>query len=1110
MTETETPSTALPDEDRLAFPPTWKRFVQPRRGDAKVRKVKLDPEAGREYLATHLAALHERFAAECNEEVRPAATAFLEGKPDVLGAAAVLLLANPSTNSSPAKLRPLFDLVAHEHGLPFAFAAYVEALTFDSVQHGKHAVGLERRPLNSYNWSRYQERQEIRDLRAIAAAASDEDYTAITAAVAPCRTDPEHRLAASFVLPDEQGWMAEVCDDYRAHQTNWSVSRLLLEVVASAEHLAALDVALLGRYWVPTGEIADLLHRLGAEALPVIEHYLEGHNYTDELKTLYRALAAMPGREPLGMLLDRIREPHVMGFAIEAAANFPRRAVELIAQRAPEADEAERGRLSAILHSDPILIDTVLPLADEATREALAALTTGREAVPEAPAEAVPALLASPPWTAATDASAPVVLKLDPLPISTATWAEGEREAWSSLHHHAFERHRGHEEWTPDRWTEATREFDALDPHDQAVMLALAPPETAAELLPRWKTSGRYYRVELLQRLMANLGAAAVAPVAASTVVDAEDHRILMLPFADLAGARYAADALVRLKTMRPFAIKWLDRHTADAAALLVPDALGRPKKLRAGAEAALRYLAATHGPDLVREAAARYGDEAAAAIGALVDIDPLMPVGIPIPKPAPWVSPLLLPQVLLNGREHALPHAAVRHLVTVLALGTPEFEYPGVAVVAAACDRTSLTRFSIALFEQWLTAGAPSEDGWALTQLAHFGGDEGVRLLQPLVAKWPGENQHKRAVTGLAVLGAIGTEAALRAINQIAEKAKFAAIKSEAADQIQAIAANLGLTAEQLADRLVPDFGLRDEAALVLDYGPRRFRVGFDEALKPFVTDMDGKPRKSLPKPGAKDDELLADAAYKRFAALRKDLRSVAADQVKRLERAMVQGRTWTPAEFDEHFVQHPLVWHLARRLVWIADHGPTRTAFRLAEDKGCSDVDENEFALPADAAVRLAHPAILDDVDAWAEILADYEVLQPFPQLARPVMAFTDEELRTGRLERFEGIAVPVGKLLGLTSRGWERTPPQDAGIEPGMFCELPGVGYVVFDLDPGITVGYVEMYDTQELRQVVVSRNAMHGWGVPAPKTDFGPVDPVIASELLSTLARLTDQG
>jgi hypothetical protein len=65
-------------------------------------------------------------------------------------------------------------------------------------------------------------------------------------------------------------------------------------------------------------------------------------------------------------------------------------------------------------------------------------------------------------------------------------------------------------------------------------------------------------------------------------------------------------------------------------------------------------------------------------------------------------------------------------------------------------------------------------------------------------------------------------------------------------------------------------------------------------------------------------------------------------------------------------------------------------------------------------------------------------------------------------------------------------------------------------VFDLDPGITVGYVEMYDTQELRKVVVSRNAMYGWDVPAPKTDFGPVDPVIASELLSTLAKLTDQG
>jgi hypothetical protein len=1116
MTETETPSidTALPDEDRLAFPSNWNRFVQPRRGLAKSRKIKLEPEAGRELLDKDDEKVRKRLNLEANSEFTAAGKSFLGGSADLLGAAAVMALVRPAAGSSPLVVRPLFDLVAVEHGLPFAVAALAESLTFDPAQTGPQAgLGLFRKPLSSQRWTKLGNHKELREIRALLAGLSEQDYAAVVAALAERRTSPSHRLTVSLLVPAEEEWMTETCEEHHQYQPVWACTGLLLEVITTGPQIAALDVSTMQPYWVRAADLADLVHRLGAEALPVVEAQFQGYLGADERRTLYRALAAMPGDAAMTALLDRLETPDAMGFAMEAAANFPRRAVRLIADRAASADADERRPLSTLLHSDPVLLDVALPLADTETQAAIAALTAGHQTVPVAPAEAVPALLAAPPWAGESAERAAVVVKgLEPAPISRMRWAAGEREAWLAYEHHTFKRYTGSEEWSRNRWEYETREFDEKSAHDQAGLLASAPPEVAAALLPRWKTAnGYYFHLEVLQRILVNLGAEAAQQVLAATTHDADYRRTLLLPVANLTTARYAADALVRLKTLRAFAVEWFDRHAADAAALLVPDALGRAKKLRAAAEAALRYLAATHGPDLVRDAAVQYGDEAAQAIGALVDVDPLTPIGVQVPKPGAWASPVALPQVLLKGREHALPNGAVRNLVTVLALGTPEYDYPGVAVLAETCDPISLARFSTALFEQWLTAGAPSEDGWALTQLAHFADDEAVRLLQPLVARWPGENQHQRAVKGLKVLGAIGTETALRAINQIAEKAKFAAIKAEAGEQIRTIAANLGLTPDQLADRLVPDFGLREESALVLDYGPRQFKVGFDEALKPFVTDMDGKPRKSLPKPGAKDDELLADAAYKRFAALRKDLRSIAADQVKRLERAMVQGRTWTPAEFDEHFVQHPLVWHLARRLVWTAEADGERTAFRLAEDKGCTDVDEDEYTLPAHAAVRLAHPAIMGgDVDAWAEILADYEILQPFPQLGRPVHAFTDEELRTGRLTRFEGVTVPVGKLLGLTSKGWERAAPQDAGIEPGMSCEVPGLGYVVLDLDPGIWIGAIDQCPDQTLRTVILAAQDLDGWTVPKPKTDIGPVDPVAASEILAALAKLTGQA
>ncbi|NVI90402.1 DUF4132 domain-containing protein [Actinomadura sp. BRA 177] len=251
-------------------------------------------------------------------------------------------------------------------------------------------------------------------------------------------------------------------------------------------------------------------------------------------------------------------------------------------------------------------------------------------------------------------------------------------------------------------------------------------------------------------------------------------------------------------------------------------------------------------------------------------------------------------------------------------------------------------------------------------------------------------------------------------------------------------------------------------DGRLTLDYGPRSFTIGFDEQLKPTISDENGKPRKSLPKPGVKDDPDLASTAYKRFAELKKDVREVASVQVARLESSMVQGRGWTAAEFGEFVVRHPLMWHLARRLVWLSDGDQ---AFRLAEDRTCADLNDESVKLP-----------------------------QPFPQLGRPVLTLADGEGKDGRLERFEGLTVPTGKLLGLTRTSWRRGAPQDNGIEHWITWELAPDAPVVVDLSPGIAVGYVELNPEQTIERV-------------RAENSFDDIDPVLVSELLTDLTSLT---
>ncbi|GAA3217559.1 DUF4132 domain-containing protein [Dactylosporangium siamense] len=480
-----------------------------------------------------------------------------------------------------------------------------------------------------------------------------------------------------------------------------------------------------------------------------------------------------------------------------------------------------------------------------------------------------------------------------------------------------------------------------------------------------------------------------------------------------------------------------------------------------------------------------------------------------PLPELPGWADAAILPRVRLStGR--ALPIDTTRRLV-VLLLGSRAGKPPaGLDEVVAACDRASLAAFGWALFQRWQSIGMPTSGTWAMLGLAWIGDDDVVRRLTPLIKVWPGSGGHHRSVAGLSVLTGLGTDVALIHLNDVAEKVKFAGLASSARSMLHAVAGRLGLTGEQLADRLVPDLGLRADGGLVLDYGPRRFVVGFDDQLRPTVADEDGKRLKSLPKPGARDDATLGPAAYQRFSALKKDVRTLAGDQIRRFERAMVTGRRWTAPEFATFIVGHPLVSHLARRLVWsfgaAADGSTVDGSFRVAEDGSYAGVDDDTLPLPGGALVGVAHPLRLAAATRWADVFADYELLQPFPQLGRETYALTPQEAKATQLDTFDGRVVPSGRVLGLERSGWSRATPQDNGHQPWIERPLPDGLRAYVRLKPGFTIGRPGDDPEQTLSALVVSRGRIGYRRNAADEVQLGAVDEVALSELLRDLHQL----
>ncbi|WP_239140262.1 DUF4132 domain-containing protein [Actinoplanes campanulatus] len=1092
----------MPSVETFAVPVGWKRFVLPRRSSAPASpSVKATDVTAAEALLT-VVRDHVRTSLgrpKTPADLAEAGRAYLAGDPAAppLGAAVVAQgVALRLQWARHDELAGLADLWRSRRGLPFAAAAAAELITLYPGAYTTDAAITRSDP--DRDVSGYTAALAIRiaqRLRRAVVAAPPEDYERVIAALAAVRGESlAQRAVVSVMAPDEAGWAAEICAATTARPGLELIKAQLLTVVDREE----IATPLAGQVapWAAlhqSGVIHTFVGTLGPDAAPALARWHDApQNDAQDRQKLLGMLAVIGGDRALQALLDRRDQPSVPGALFDAATRFPACALRLMAAT-PDAG----GLLTNHLAGHRRLAEEVRPLLAGAAAvrldEAEAVLAASDTA--KAAAEDVPDILLDPPWSRPVERRPIVVAGLTVAEPARVVWAAGEREGWGDGSWAA--RHGGSRGWTG-----IVETLDSGgDPGWDGVFFFLqGPDELTRPRVAAWRPGFSYDMEDWGPELLARFEADAVPALIDAARQVPRSGAPVLAPVAAPEVALLMAGWHARSRPVKRVAAAWFARHSAFAAHALVPVAAGRPGPARGDAEAALRLLPR----DQVLAAAGRHGPEAVASVEEILAVDPLTVLPKTMPVLPDWANPATLPSVRLTGDRGELPVDAVRTLITMLALSRLDAVYPGVGVVVPECEPADLAGFGWALFEAWRAAGHPAKQNWALDALGLLGDDETVRRLAPVIRAWPGEGGHARAVTGLDVLAAIGTDVALMYLDGIARKVRFRGLKERAEEKIAELAAELGLTADELADRLVPDLGLGADGGMVLDYGRRSFTVGFDEQLKPFVTDATGRRLKALPKPGAQDDAVPAAQAYERFTALKKDVRAIAADQVRRLEEAMTAQRRWTGEDFRQFFAGHPLLRHLARRLVWMRFDaaGAPAGGVRPAEDGSLADVTDETVTLGDDEPIGIAHPVHLGaDLAAWAAVFADYEILQPFPQLARGTEPLTSE-----RAAALTGVTVPSTRLLGLERRGWRRGAPLDAGVQGWFQRDVPGGRHLVLEISPGIAVGAVDVLGDQTVTAVFLAPAAGYHWHRDGQDDRLSELDPITAAEALRDLTEV----
>ncbi len=1119
---TETSAVAGPEEEGITFSPAWRRLVHPRRGHPSASFLGATPSAEESWKKIHaswVGRMSETWTAPEPERLTKAFAFLAAQEPPTPEDAAVqgvvgrLLGFKRAYNDKPITA-PLVDFWMATKGPAFATHAAFRTL---EMRYGSGTELRSRAATPASNHWIESAPTVFPRLRARLASVDDAQYAEAREVAAGYRAlGDDARAAAAFVFPTEKEWVDASVAELTGSGLDFE-RKLVVSSLTRADQLEPLFIGLrafmiVGR-WRGPNQLPSLCEGLGEELTPFVLRWL-GEEYldADTTKELYEALAILPGQTPLDALLDRLSDKYVLPIAMEAVLNRPRRATRMlsarIAARGKNVDGAKR-LLTTVIAKMPEVVDAVRGELPEGQQAAIAEIEASRVQKPPADVDSLPEILVAPPWSKKTKRpKLPVIKDVTPLRVpSKMSWAPGEKEKWQASHRApGYATNASAQDWETHL---SKLRAGTLPMYYQEMLLVGAPDAVAAEAVTHWVPKDPWYIGNFFRAAIARHELALYSSVAYFVREHLKDGLAYIGPFDIPELAPYVADAFIRLKSARNDAMTWMLRHPEATAVGVIPEAVGRAGKKRRAGEAALRFLKSEGHEGTVLKIAADYGDEVRGAVEQILAIDPkdVLPKKLPT-MPSFW-EPSALPAPLLADRERSLPPSAIEHVGIMLAMSKPGEEYPGLDDVLAVCDRESLARFAWAVFEAWQAAGHPAKEGWAFTALAIFGDDEVARRLTPLIRRWPGDGGHARAVTGLDVLTAIGSDVALMHLHGIAQKVKFKGLQKNAKEKIAIIAQERNLTPEELADRLVPDLGLEDDGSMVLDYGPRQFTVGFDEHLKPFVL-ADGKPRKSLPKPGAKDDPEKAPAAYKRFSALKKDAKTAAKSQILRLELAMVGQRRWSGAQLRRFFLEHPLMIHLSRRLLWARydEAGAVTETFRVAEDGSLASAEDEEISLADDARVGIVHSLDLGESDAgkWGEVFGDYEILQPFTQLGRETYAIEESEKKELALARFRGKKVPTRAVIGLEARGWRRGPPMDGGIVGWMQKQLPNGACACLNLDPGLFTGYLDEEPEQTLDDLTVTRSAQ-SWDSRG-QTPMGELSPVIFSELVRDVTQLSE--
>lgn len=394
-----------------------------------------------------------------------------------------------------------------------------------------------------------------------------------------------------------------------------------------------------------------------------------------------------------------------------------------------------------------------------------------------------------------------------------------------------------------------------------------------------------------------------------------------------------------------------------------------------------------------------------------------------------PWLEESLLPPLCyLDGTQ--VRNEAIRFLIYRSARAKVISSDIEAKYIIRQIDKEKSTPFALALIKLFRDKETKPEHKYLMTLATQLGEDEIVDKIRTTTNSWIEDSRYKMAEYGVEALALNGSNKALRWVEWYSRKYrnKKANVGAAALKALESAAEELAITTHELGDRVVPDFGF-EGVFKSFEVDGEEYRAFIDSKFKIAFFDEENKKLKAIP-------SVASTALKDEFKTIAKEIRDVVKSQSPRLEYYLIIQRRWTFEQWQQFFLNNPVMFIYATKLVWgiYAADGQLERTFICNDDTALINEESEEIEVSEDSNIGIVHPTqlSLELLKKWQKFLYSQSIEQAFPQLDRKIPDLSTIDTTKCIIHKYIDKQMAEGSITStLIKYGWQRGAAGDGGM-------------------------------------------------------------------------------